>query len=214
MQSWLKIKKKKDDAQLDQDLIDQISEQLHDRMTEQRYREPVTSFELQVDSRPWITVDVMKRGRPALKEISDEMGLSFDDWDLDYYTNLFRNVLKRNPTSVECFDLAQSNSEHSRHWFFKGLLELDGQELPDSLIDMVANTQHHSGSNNVIKFNDNSSAIRGFNNLQVLRSTDPTAASEMQLKKDAYRHILFTAETHNFPTGVAPFQGATTGKLI
>ena len=26
----------------------------------------------------------------------------------------------RNPTNVECFDIAQSNSEHSRHWFFKG----------------------------------------------------------------------------------------------
>jgi phosphoribosylformylglycinamidine synthase len=46
-------------------------------------------------------------------------GLAFDDWDLDFYTDLFKNRLKRNPTSVECFDLAQSNSEHSRHWFFK-----------------------------------------------------------------------------------------------
>jgi len=46
-------------------------------------------------------------------------GLAFDDWDLDFYTDLFKNKLKRNPTSVECFDLAQSNSEHSRHWFFK-----------------------------------------------------------------------------------------------
>jgi hypothetical protein len=46
-------------------------------------------------------------------------GLAFDDWDLDFYTDLFKNRLNRNPTSVECFDLAQSNSEHSRHWFFK-----------------------------------------------------------------------------------------------
>lgn len=35
-------------------------------------------------------------------------GLAFDSWDLDYYTALFQRV-KRNPTSVECFDLAQSN---------------------------------------------------------------------------------------------------------
>lgn len=48
-------------------------------------------------------------------------GLAFDNWDLDFYTNLFKDKLKRNPTSVECFDLAQSNSEHSRHWFFKVL---------------------------------------------------------------------------------------------
>lgn len=32
-----------------------------------------------------------------------------DGWDLDYYTDLFLNKVKRNPTNVECFDLAQSN---------------------------------------------------------------------------------------------------------
>lgn len=43
-----------------------------------------------------------------------EMGLAFDEWDLDYYTNMFRDELKRDPTNVELFDIAQSNSEHSR----------------------------------------------------------------------------------------------------
>ncbi len=46
------------------------------------------------------------------------MGLAFDEWDLEYYTNMFTNDLKRDPTNVELFDIAQSNSEHSRHWFF------------------------------------------------------------------------------------------------
>ncbi len=55
------------------------------------------------------------------------MGLAFDDWDLDYYTELFASRIGRNPTSVEAFDIAQSNSEHSRHWFFKGRLIIDGQ---------------------------------------------------------------------------------------
>lgn len=62
---------------------------------------------------------MINNGIDALRNISAELGLSFDEWDLQYYTNLFRDTLKRNPTSVECFDLAQSNSEHSRHWFFK-----------------------------------------------------------------------------------------------
>lgn len=82
--------------------------------------------------------------------------MAFDDWDLNYYTDLFKNKLKRNPTSVECFDLAQSNSEHSRHWFFKGRMVMDGQEEHDSLIDMIINTQKFSNGNNVIKFSDNS----------------------------------------------------------
>ena len=41
------------------------------------------------------------------------MGLAFDEWDLDYYTSLFTDM-GRDPTNVELFDIAQSNSEHSR----------------------------------------------------------------------------------------------------
>jgi len=65
-------------------------------------------------------VPVIAHGRAALEKINKEMGLAFDDWDLDYYTELFKEKIHRDPTSVECFDLSQSNSEHSRHWFFKG----------------------------------------------------------------------------------------------
>lgn len=46
------------------------------------------------------------------------IGLAFDECDIENYTKMFLKC-NRNPTTVECFDLAQSNSEHSRHWFFK-----------------------------------------------------------------------------------------------
>ena len=58
----------------------------------------------------------MAEGRAALERLDKEMGLGFDEADLDYYTNLFVDKLGRDPTDVECFDMAQSNSEHSRHW--------------------------------------------------------------------------------------------------
>ena len=45
-------------------------------------------------------------------------GLAFDEWDLDYYTKLFKEKIKRNPTNVECFDLAQSNRYIILHWNF------------------------------------------------------------------------------------------------
>jgi len=114
------------------------------------------------------------------------------------------NTLKRNPTSVECFDLAQSNSEHSRHWFFKGLIILDGKEEKQSLIDMIMDTQNYSNPNNVIKFSDNSSAIKGFK-IPVLRPTKTHKYSNFHLE-NIEQHLIFTAETHNFPTGVAPFR--------
>jgi phosphoribosylformylglycinamidine (FGAM) synthase-like enzyme len=64
------------------------------------------------------------------------MGLAFDDWDLEYYTKLFKDM-GRDPTNVELFDIAQSNSEHSRHWFFKGELVIDGDKKPHNLMDVV-----------------------------------------------------------------------------
>lgn len=143
-------------SQLEEDLCSL----LHDRMTECRYTKeniPKKSFnEKLVKSENIKTVDILSKGKDALKEIDAELGLAFDEADLEYYTNLFKNVLKRNPTSVECFDLAQSNSEHSRHWFFKGKMVIDGTEHQESLIDMIIDTQKHTNNNNVIKFSDNS----------------------------------------------------------
>ena len=50
---------------------------------------------------------------------------------------MFQTQLRRDPTNVELFDIAQSNSEHSRHWFFKADLFLDGEKTPHSLFDLV-----------------------------------------------------------------------------
>ncbi len=76
------------------------------------------------------TVPVLAEGRIALERINRELGLAFDDWDLNFYTELFRDRIGRDPTDVELFDIAQSNSEHSRHWFFKGRLVIDGEDRP------------------------------------------------------------------------------------
>ncbi|XP_075687052.1 phosphoribosylformylglycinamidine synthase isoform X2 [Rhinoderma darwinii] len=181
---------------------------LYDRMTECIYPEPVRSFQISVRPEKVYEVDVMGRGRAALETANTELGLAFDSWDLDFYTALFQRV-GRNPSSVECFDLAQSNSEHSRHWFFKGKLIVDGQEKSHSLFDMIMKTQETSNQNNVIKFCDNSSAIQG-KQVTSLIPTDPSCPAPYKLASST-RDLIFTAETHNFPTGVAPFSGATTG---
>ena len=89
-----------------------------------------------------------------------ELGLAFDDWDLKYYTALFQKDLKRDPTNVELFDMAQSNSEHSRHWFFGANIVIDGQSQPDSLMKIMKSTLSANPGNSVIGFKDNSSAIR------------------------------------------------------
>ena len=91
------------------------------------------------------------------------MGLGLDRWDIDFYFDLFVNKIKRNPTNVECFQLSQANSEHSRHWFFKGRLIIDGKEVPETLMQLIRAPLDANPSNSLIAFKDNSSAIKGYN---------------------------------------------------
>lgn len=53
------------------------------------------------------------------------------------------------------------------------------------------------------------SAIKGFRHTK-LRPSDVKEPSQV-LSELTESDIIFTAETHNMPTAVAPFSGATTG---
>ena len=181
----------------------------YDRMTECPYPEPLNTFDSEIKPEAVKIIPLMEAGKKALIKINREMGLGLDEWDIDYYYNLFANDLKRNPTNVECFDLSQSNSEHSRHWFFRGKLVIDGTEIAENLMRIVKEPYKRNPNNSVIAFKDNSSAIRGYK-IKAILPDMPGKPSPFREKETAY-HIIFTAETHNFPTGVAPFPGAETG---
>jgi len=131
--------------------------------------------------------------------------LGFDKQDMEYYDELFRK-LGRRPTNIELHDLSQSNSEHSRHWFFKGqLIDPDGKPIEKSLFQMIKDTQKFTNDRSIVAFCDNASAIRGY----VVRRLKPVDMTYVET--DDLMHITFTAETHNFPTGIEPFNGAATG---
>ncbi len=182
---------------------------VHDRMTECPYPKRLATFETGIKPEPVRIVPLIEQGRTALEKINREMGLGLDDWDLDYYTNLFKKEIKRNPTNVECFDLSQSNSEHSRHWFFRGRLIVDGKEVAETLMKIVKSTYEANRNNSVIAFRDNSSAIKGYE-ITTLIPQNPSLPSAFK-ESQRIHNIIFTAETHNFPSGVAPFPGAETG---
>ncbi len=188
---------------------DEFLNLVHDRMTECTYLEPLESFDPGVEPNPVCEVPLIQQGKAALRRLNTEMGLAFDAWDLEYYTDLFVETMARNPTNVECFDIAQSNSEHSRHWFFKGQLVIDDQPVPENLIGMVQAPLRRNPGNSVIAFRDNSSAIRGCE-IDTLLPTDPGGPGPY-VRSNLEYHIIFTAETHNFPCAVAPFPGAETG---
>jgi phosphoribosylformylglycinamidine synthase len=184
-------------------------ELIHDRMTECPYPERLSTFETGIKPEPVYIVPLIKKGKEALMKLNTEMGLGLDEVDIEYYYNLFVRDMGRNPTNVECFDLGQSNSEHSRHWFFKGRLIIDGKEMPYALMDIIKYPLRANPCNSIIAFKDNSSGIRGYEILTIIpeRPDKPSRFIDAMVNY----HIIFTAETHNFPTGVAPFPGAETG---
>jgi len=195
---------------IDDDVVKVFAAEVHDRMTECVYEEPLKTFELNTKIEQVYTVPITTEGRAALERVDKEMGLAFDDQDYDFYMRLFCDEIGRDPTNVELFDMAQSNSEHSRHWFFAGKLTVDGVPIDQSLFKMVKSTiEGDAAHNSVIQFKDNSSAIRGFKNtpLRPVRAGEPSPMQKTEVDLD----LLLTAETHNFPSGVAPYPGAETG---
>ena len=178
----------------------------HDRMTECRYLEPLKTFETGVEPEPVYEVDLKSKGPDGLAEIP---GISMDEWDRQFYYDYFVKKHDRNPTIVEIMDLNNANSEHSRHGFFKGKQIIDGEEVEGTLFELVSDTLKAHPDGSVIAFKDNSSAIQGYTFETIVPKT-PGKPSPFAKTKVSY-HPLLTVETHNFPTGVAPFPGAETG---
>ncbi len=180
-----------------------------DRMTESQYLEPLKSFKTDIQPEAVYSVQLFEDGVEALQKINKEMGLGMDEWDEKFYYDLFVNYFKRNPTNVECFQLGQANSEHSRHWFFNGKLVIDEKEIPETLFDIVKDPLKTNTGNSTIAFKDNSSAIEGAKIVTIIPTT-PGKTSTIR-EEEVHYDLTFTAETHNFPSGVAPFPGAETG---
>jgi phosphoribosylformylglycinamidine synthase len=196
-------------SSLNNDQIEKFTGKLYDRMTECIYPEQLKTFETGIKPENVYKVELTEEGKSALEKINTVMGLGLDEWDIDYYYNLFVKDIGRDPTNVECFDLSQSNSEHSRHWFFKGKLVIDGKEMRENLMTVINQALERNPGNSVIAFKDNSSSIRGYD-IATIIPEKPGSVSCFRKANRTY-HIIFTAETHNFPSGVAPFPGAETG---
>lgn len=178
----------------------------HDRMTECLYRQPLSSFETGMLPEAVYEVDLKSKGADVLLTIP---GIAMDEWDRNFYYDYFVTKHNRNPTIVEIMDLNNANSEHSRHGFFKGKQIIDGKEQPYTLFELVTETLSANPKGSVIAFKDNSSAITG-HTIKTIIPDNPGMPSKFTQQTVKY-HLLLTAETHNFPTGIAPFPGAETG---
>jgi phosphoribosylformylglycinamidine synthase len=181
---------------------------LHDRMTESVLDSLDAAHDLfrHVPPQPLTTVDVLGQGKDALLRANVELGLALSPDEIDYLVENFSQRLKRNPTDVELMMFAQANSEHCRHKIFNASWTVDGKDQPLSLFGMVRETHKAHPQGTVVAYSDNSSIMEGAQNQRFLPRADGSYAYKEELT-----HFLTKVETHNHPTAISPFPGASTG---
>ena len=193
----------------------QVAALLHDRMTESVLFDLADAQALfsELPPQPMEHVDVLTGGRAALEAANTQWGLALADDEIDYLVTAFTG-LARNPTDVELMMFAQANSEHCRHKIFNAQFTIDGVAQDKSLFGMIRHTHQTSPQHTVVAYSDNASVMEGH---QVERFVAKMASSAQEISASSYQkesilqHVLMKVETHNHPTAISPFPGASTG---
>ena len=197
----------------------QVAALLHDRMTESVMTDRAQAAGLftELQGAPLQTIDVLAGGKAALEAANAEFGLALAVDEIDYLVSAFTQ-LKRNPTDVELMMFAQANSEHCRHKIFNADFTIDGVPQDNSLFGMIRNTEKLHPQHTVVAYSDNASVMEG---LPVQRfyaksasspaGTGATSYQSYSASEDVLTHVLMKVETHNHPTAISPFPGASTG---
>ncbi len=183
---------------------------LHDRMTESVLfrREDCAHLFDEKTAEALEHVDVLGRGRAALDEANSRFGLALSDDEIDYLVNAF-TAAQRNPSDVELMMFAQANSEHCRHKIFNAKFTIDGVEQDLSLFGMIRNTEKLSPQHTVIAYSDNAAVMEG-HEIERWIPEGYDAAPKYHARAET-SHVLMKVETHNHPTAISPFPGASTG---
>jgi len=186
----------------------QIAPALYDRMTEAAVfaLDDARCLFVHEAPRPLASVDLGARGRDALVEANQHLGLALSADEIDYLVESFTR-LGRDPTDVELMMFAQANSEHCRHKIFNADWIIDGEPQAKSLFDMIRNTYAHAPRGVLSAYRDNASVIEG----PAGRRWFADADTHRYEYRDEPIDILMKVETHNHPTAISPFPGAATG---
>jgi phosphoribosylformylglycinamidine synthase len=203
---------------MDAPASDAVAAVLHDRMTESVIDPATEASRLfaELEGKPLQTVAVLAHGRSALDEANRVLGLALSDDEIDYLVGAFTQ-LERDPTDVELMMFAQANSEHCRHKIFNATWTIDGVEQAETLFGMIRATHAAAPRGTVVAYSDNAAVLEGtsvsrFYPRSDYRAADGSGAVAVDYAaREELTHTLFKVETHNHPTAISPFPGASTG---
>lgn len=182
---------------------------LHDRMMEVVFTdfESAAALFTVAEPAPYAEVDLLTGGRKALEEANVTLGLALAEDEIDYLLESFTEKLGRNPTDIELMMFAQANSEHCRHKIFNADWTIDGVKQEKSLFKMIKNTFETTPEHVLSAYKDNAAVMTGSEVGRFFPDPETRQYNYHQEKT----HILMKVETHNHPTAISPWPGASTG---
>ncbi len=135
-------------------------------------------------------------------------GLALSEEEIKYLEDLSTS-LGRKLTDSEVFGFSQVNSEHCRHKIFNGIFIINGKEMDSTLFQMIKDTTHLNRNYVISAYKDNCAFLKGPFIEQFAPASQDKA--DFFIVRSVESVLSLKAETHNFPTTVEPFNGASTG---
>ena len=178
-----------------------------DRMTQSIYWNKEDFENLFVPDKPRSLnqINILDNGKDVLKRANQSFGFAISDDEIDYLFDFFSSE-KRNPTDAELMMFAQANSEHCRHKIFNAKWNIDGTQKNNTLFDLIKETSKSSPDGIISAYKDNAAIVKG----EKVERLHLNEANQYEFIEDNLNSTI-KVETHNHPTAISPYPGASTG---
>jgi phosphoribosylformylglycinamidine synthase len=196
-------------AQMSADDARALAKLLHDPMTQSLLDDAAQAQALfAVPTRGALEVVA----KDAMPEANARLGLALAEDEIDYLRARYAE-LGRDPHDVELMMFAQANSEHCRHKIFNATWTIDGRNESLnggtlSLFKMIKHTHAQTPDNTLSAYSDNAAVVEGY---AARRFRPDPATLQYRAEGETPSAFCIKVETHNHPTAISPFPGASTG---
>jgi phosphoribosylformylglycinamidine synthase len=177
---------------------------LHDPMTQSLLHDVAAAAALFETPRAG---EVQRIAIEALHDANTRLGLALSDDEIAYLQQRY-GALGRSPSDAELMMFAQANSEHCRHKIFNADWRIDGEAQSHSLFRMIKHTHAQAPQFTLTAYKDNAAVVEGHVGRRF--RADP-ASGEYRAEPAQPSAFAIKVETHNHPTAISPFPGASTG---
>jgi phosphoribosylformylglycinamidine synthase len=185
-----------------------VLQALHDPMTQSVLRGVGEAEGLFLHGAPGPLAHIALGGdaSASLAAANRALGLALSADEIEYLVERYA-ALGRDPTDAELMMFAQANSEHCRHKVFNASWRIDGAPQAQSLFAMIKHTHATTPAHTLSAYSDNAAVVEG--SVGACFAPDP-ATRDWRATSMAIDYAI-KVETHNHPTAIAPFPGASTG---